>query len=151
MIYSSNMSMPVNVVIEERDLDGNLISRQERHNLVTLVARNKVRDMLYDGSTGGNISHVGVGTSSSAPTAGATALATEVYRGAMTKKTVSAGSVTFNYYLPSGSANGNTLTEAGLFDASTQGNLYARVAYSGVAKTVSNSITYAWTVSIATT
>jgi hypothetical protein len=84
---------------------------------------------------------------------GDTTLGTEVFRDVFTSKTYAAGQIIIKYFLASGSANGNTLTEAGLFGddatgAADSGTLFARVVHSGVAKTSSIAITYTWTITI---
>lgn len=53
------------------------------------------------------------------------------------------------YYLGSGSANGNTLGEAGLFNAASGGTMFARVKLSPtIVKTSSIAVTFTWTINL---
>lgn len=127
---------------------GELLKRMAYHNLVPLVARDQIRDFLFSGAAGGNISHFAVGTGTNDPASSDTALQTEVYRAALTKKTSSSGQVGYQQYLGSAEANGNTLTEAGLFNQAAGGMLFARVKHQTLAKTAAITVTYNWTINI---
>ena len=87
-----------------------------------------------------------LGTGTTAVTSTDTTLDTEVFRGAMTSFTDTDGQTVFKYFLASGSANGNTLAEAGLFTAGSGGTMYARsVLSSTIVKTSSITATFTWT------
>lgn len=134
-----------NVTIEVRDaVTGALLSRARQHNLVVTAGRNLIRDLLK-GDSAATLTHFALGTGSTAVTAADTTLQTEVFRDTLTQKTASAAQLTCTYYLATGSANGNTLREAGLLTASSGGTLYARVVLaSAIAKTASISVTFTW-------
>lgn len=135
----------VNVYIDVWDADtGQLLDRQEVHNLAVTAGRNLLRDFLNGDAVTG-LTHFAVGTGTNAVTAADTALQTEVFRDALTKKTKDTVKLTCQYYLASGSANGNTLAEAGLFNAATAGTMYARVNLaSTIVKTASIAVTFTW-------
>ncbi len=141
----SPLSLTCNVTIELRDAaSGRLLRRMRRHNLVTLVARNAIRDLLNGVSTPATITHFAVGTGATAPAATDAALQTEVFRDMVTKRTPDAGKLSLQYYLPSTAANGYSLTEAGLLTAASGGLLVARVTYQPIAKTASLQVIYNW-------
>jgi len=143
------MKIGANVTIEVRDAKtGKLIKREYRHNLVTLATRNAIRDWLNGAGNTLTISHFAVGTGTTAPTANDTALVTEVFRDVVTKRTPDAGKLTIQYYLPSTAANGYSLAEAGLFNASSGGTMIARVTYQPINKTASLTVTYTWEINI---
>lgn len=135
----------VNVYIDVWDADtGQLLDHQEIHNLAVTAGRNLLRDFLNGDAVTG-LTHFAVGTGTNAVTAADTALQTEVFRDVITKKTKDAAKLTAQYYLASGSANGYTLAEAGLFNAATAGTMYARVKFaSTIAKTASIAVTFTW-------
>jgi len=148
----------VNVAVEVADAQtGALLDHLETHNLVVLAGRNLARDLLYWKSTGDDprplgLNWFGVGTSTVAATAADVALGVEMFRDQFTSRSKSDGQCIYQYYLGSGSANGNTLGEVGLFGSSAtsssgSGVLYARAVHTGVAKTASVAITYTWTLS----
>lgn len=124
---------------------GRLLSRQAKHNLTVTAGLNLIRDFLY-GDAVAALSHLAVGTGSTAAALTDTTLGTEVFRAALTQKTKASGSLVLKYYLPAGSANGNTLREVGLFNAASTGTLYARVVLgTAIVKTISISVTFTWT------
>lgn len=140
----------VNVYIDVWDAETDqLLDHQEMHNLAVTAGRNLLRDFL-NGDTVTGLTHFAVGTGTNDVTAADTALQTEVFRDTITKKTKDAAKLTVQYYLASGSANGYTLAEAGLFNASTGGIMYARVKFaSTIAKTVSIAVTFTWDLTFA--
>lgn len=138
------LPLRANVTVEIRDAAGRLISTQRQHNLVVTAGRNLVRDLLSNASSA-RLTHLALGTGTATVAATDTTLGTEVFRGALTSLTASAGKLTAVYYLGTGSANGHTLSEAGLFTASSGGTLYARALLaSTIAKTAAISATFTW-------
>lgn len=147
-LQHDSLPLRVNVNIYVHDAQsGELLDAISRHNLVVLAGRNLVRDLLYIAATN-PLSHCAVGTGSTAATANDTALGAEVFRSAITQFIPLSGQLQVKHYLSSTQANGNTLTEAGLFNASSGGTMFARVTYAGIAKTSAISITYVWTTMI---
>jgi hypothetical protein len=123
---------------------GRLLQRTRQHNLVVTAGRNLVRDLLH-GASAAQVTHLALGTGTAAVAASDTTLGTEVFRDTLTSRTAAAGKLTCVYYLGTGSANGNTLSEAGLLTASSGGTLYARALLaSAIAKTSAISATFTW-------
>ena len=85
------------------------------------------------------VTHIGFGTGTTLPTIGNTALVTEIgSRLAVTgTKDDANDSYDFEVRVPLGDYNSSTITEIGLFDASTSGNMFMRelIPDSGYAKT----------------
>jgi hypothetical protein len=137
------------VLVEVRDADtGAVLAVERAHNLVVDDGLDLIRDLL-DGDAVAGITHLAVGTGTVAVTAGDTALGTEVFRDAVTSRTSYAQQLVVSYYLASGSANGYTLTEAGLFNAAAAGTMFARVKLaSSIAKTASIAVTFTWTINL---
>ncbi len=122
-----------------------LIGRQRKRNLTVDAGLNFVRDLLNSGGANG-ITHFGYGTGSTAAASSDTDLGTHVARAAVTGKTATSKTLTVTYYLPTGTANGNTLREIGLFNAAAAGTMYARaVLASAIVKTATISVTFTWT------
>jgi hypothetical protein len=129
---------------------GRELSRQATHNMVVSAGRNLVRDLLK-GDSSSTITHFALGTSNTPVAATDTTLVAEVFRDTITTRTSADAKLTCTYYLASGSANGNTLYEAGLLTAASVGTLYARaVLASSIVKTASIAVTFTgeltWTV-----
>lgn len=145
-----NLYLDTNLEIRVNDAyTGEVLNIERIHNLVVTSGRNLVRDFLNcdTGLTG--LTHVAVSTSTSVEAASDTGIGTEIHRALLTQKTESAASLNCKYYLPSGSANGVTLTKIGLFGngATTStgtGTFYAEGLFTGIAKTASVSVTFSW-------
>lgn len=135
-------------VIDARTLE--LLDRLEVHNLVVTAGRNLVRDRIYASATAA-ISHFWVGMSSQAVAATDTDLIDAVGapgRQAITSNTVADGQLTTKYFLPSGTANSNTLREAGIFNAASGGSMFVRATHAAIVKTSSIQIIYSWLTSV---
>lgn len=143
------VSLSANVAITVHDAEtGAVLERQEAHNLVVNTGLNLIRDLL-DGDAVAGITHFAVGTGTAAVAATDTTVSTEVFRAAVTSRTSNAQQLVVSYYLPSGSANGNTLTNAGLLNAAAAGTLFARVKFaSSIVKTASIAVTFTWTINL---
>lgn len=146
----------INVVVEAwrvRDHRGRFMRPRRvhvmrEHNLVTSAGRNLLRDFLATLAPAA-ITHFAVGTSNTAAATTDTALGAEVLRDVVTSRTASDLALTVKYFLATGSANGNTLREAGLLNAAVAGTLFARVVLSApIVKTNSIAVTFSWTISL---
>ena len=149
---SVTVALDCNLRVEVRDAATDaLIAEELLHNLVVNAGLNLIRDLL-DGDAVAGLTHFAVGTGTTAVAASQTALVTETFRAAVTSRTSSAESLSVKYYLPSGSANGGTLAEVGLFNAASSGTMFARAKLaSTIAKTSSVTVTFTWAINLAAT
>jgi hypothetical protein len=91
------------------------------------------------------MSHMAVGTGSTAAAAGDTALGSESARVALTSTTVSGADVV--YVATFGAGTGTAaLTEAAVLNASSSGTMLCRTVFPVVNKGASDSMTITWTV-----
>ena len=121
----------------------------EQDNVVTNDGRDAFAALLAQ-DTSAFPSHIGVGTSATAAAVTDTALGAEVDRNAILADFASGGVATFKSYFSQSEANGSTLAEVGMFDASTSGTLMCRSILSvTVAKTSSISLNITWTLTLA--
>jgi len=133
-----------NVLTEVRDaLTNRLLRAIATENLVVDAGLNQLRDLLD--ATNTSITYFAVGTSSTAPANGQTALVAEVYRNTVTQRVKASAAMTQRCFVASTAANGNTLREAGLFNASAAGTMFSRVTHDDIIKTISITVTHAWT------
>ena len=141
--------MSVNVHVSIIDAKtGDLLQKQTHHNLVVNAGLNLIRDLL-DGDAVNGLTHFAVGTGTAAVLATDTTLGNEVSREAVTLRTSNAQELVISYYLASGTANSNTLSEAGLFNAASAGTMFARVKLSPtIAKTSAIAVTFTWTINL---
>ena len=147
--HPHELRMWVNVRAEVHDArTGRLLKKIEKHNLVTSAGRNLVRSLLTTADTTA-LTHMGVGTGTTAPASLDTALETEVARPALTQiNNTDTGEFECKLFLDASTANGSDLTEAGLFTASSGGTLFARVTHDAISKSSAITITYTWTVAV---
>ncbi len=135
-----------NVCVETVDVrTGRRLSRSWRHNLVVDAGLDLLRDLVYgDAET---LSHCGVGTDATAPAAGDVALGAEVFRDQLSQRTKQSAELVIKFVLGSQQANGETLREAGLFNAASGGTMYARVTPEEIGKTDAILVIFTWTLS----
>ena len=120
---------------------------QETNNLVVTAGKKWVARMMKDND--GVMTHMAIGTGATAAAAGDTTLGTQLDINALT---VSGGTVTDNtiQYACTWLAGDGTgaITEAGIFDAASGGDMLARTVFSVVNKGAADSMTITWTITV---
>jgi hypothetical protein len=111
--------------------------------LVYIAAR------MTDTNSPTDMSHMAVGTSSTAAAAGQTALGAENARVALTggEGAPSTNTIVYTASFPAGTGTG-ALTEAAVLNASSSGTMLCRTVFSTVNKGADDSVTITWTVTI---
>lgn len=145
--FSDTLKIKGDLIIVKTDADGNTETYHHK-NLVVNTGKDYIASRMSS-NTANIMSHMAVGTGSTAAAVGQTALTTEIARVALTSQTVSSNSVTYVGSYPAGTGTG-TLQEAGIFDGGTAGAnvMLCRTVFSAVAKGAADSITITWVVSI---
>lgn len=119
---------------------------QEVDNLVVTDGKEWVIDRMKDANTVMTHMELGTGTTAAAP-ADAT-LETIISGSRTTLTTTSSGtSITYACTFAAGTGTG-AVTEAGIFDNATSGDMLARTVFAVVNKGASDSMTITWTVTI---
>ena len=120
---------------------------QETNNLVVAVGKEWVADRMADANT--VMTHMAIGTGTTAAAAGNTALVTELDRNALTVSggTVSTNTIQYACTWAAGDGTG-AITEAGIFDASSAGDMLARTVFAVVNKGAADSMTITWTITV---
>ena len=93
------------------------------------------------------MSHMAIGTGTTAAAAGNSALGSEAGRVALTSTTVSSNAVAYVATFPAGTGTG-AITEAGILNASSSGTLLCRTVFSVVNKGSADAMTITWTVTV---
>ncbi len=109
-------------------------------NTVTTAGKNGAADQLLASPTLGKPTHMAIGTGT--PTG--TALGTELDRNALTSKTRSGAVVTFQGDWAAGDGTG-AITEAGVFDAASSGNMWMSASFSVINKAAGDTLSISWT------
>jgi hypothetical protein len=142
-----NVKVRANVHVELRDEHGRIKDVREIHNLVVTTGKNHIADQLSSSPGEGAMSHMGIGTGSTAAAAGDTALETQLDRNALTSRTDAAAVVTYVGNWAAGDGTG-AITEAGIFNASSSGVMLARVVFGVVTKAAADTLQITWTLTI---
>lgn len=131
-----------NVTVTVCDINGNVICEHKEHNMVVTSGRNLIRDLLNNSTTG--LTHFAIGTGTTAVTSTQTTLETEILIDTITQTAADTAKLTVRYFLGTADANGSTVSEAGIFNSSSAGTMYARVTHTGIEKSASITVTYNW-------
>ena len=134
------------LTIEVKDKDGNLKQKQEVKNLVVDTGLDYIASRMKDASATA-MSHMAIGTGSTAAAAGNTALGSEAARQALTSTTVTSNAVAYVASFAAGTGTG-AITEAGILNGASGGTLLCRTVFSVVNKGASDSMTITGTVTI---
>jgi hypothetical protein len=132
------------MVAELRRADGT-VEIVRKDNLIVDAGFELVCDSL--GATSGRpaiLSHIAVGTGSTSPASGQTALVTELNRQAATYTKLNAKQFKMVASFVAGTGTG-AITEAGVFNASSSGTMFDRVTFSVINKGVDDALTITFT------
>lgn len=146
MIKSENTNVTgmVNVVI--RDETGKVKQEFTVPNLVVDTGLDYIASRMKD-TTDAAMSHMAVGTGTTAAASGDTTLETQAAIVALTSTTVTDNAVAYVATFGAGTGTG-ALTEAGIFNASSSGTMLCRTVFSVINKGASDTMTVTWTVTI---
>ena len=131
---------------EIKNPQGKVVETREVKNLVVDDGLEFIASRMKD-TTSTAMSHMAIGTGSTAAAAADTALGTEAARQGLTSTTVTANAVAYVASFAAGTGTG-AITEAGILNASSGGSLLCRTVFSVVNKGASDSMTITWTVTI---
>lgn len=137
--------------IELFSSDGKLKEERNIDNLMTNVGEAHIADQLASAPDESAMSHMAVGTGTTAPTSANTALEFQIDRNALTSRTQGAGGDDNDIiYVGDWAAGDGTgaITEAGIFNSSTNGTMLARATFAAINKGASDTLKITWTVTI---
>lgn len=116
-------------------------------NLVVQTGRNYIAHRMT-GSGNTTMSHMAIGTNNTAAALNNTTLGTETARVALTSATTAANVVTYvATFNPGTPSAANAVVEAGIFNASSGGELLCRTVFDVVNKGTLDTLSITWTVS----
>lgn len=133
------------------DEKGNIKFEKIIKNLMSNVGEAHIADQLSSSPGESAMSHIAVGTGTTAPTSANTAMEFELDRNALTSRTQGAGGNDNDViYVGDWAAGDGTgaITEAGLFNSSAAGTLLARATFAAINKGASDTLQITWTVTI---
>lgn len=135
-------------IVVKDSATGEIKDQRELKNLVVTSGKTYIASRMAAASAA-VMGWIGVGTSSTAPTVGDTALGTEVARVATTVSggTPSTNTVTYVSTFPAGTGTG-ALVEAGIFNSNTSGTMLSRTTFAVVNKGAADEMTITWTITV---
>lgn len=144
-----SIQMKGSLTIELRDEFGVIKDYLYVPNLVVTAGKNVIADRMKGTPTKGAMSHMAVGTGGTAAAAGDTTLGAEVAasRTALTSTTVTGNQIAYACTFNAGTGTGS-LQEAGVFNASSAGDMLCRTTFTTITKGASDSLTINWTVTV---
>lgn len=147
--YSDSFAVKGDVIIIKIDEAGTT-EKTEIKNLVVATGKSFITSRM-SANTANIMSHMSVGTGSTAAASGDTALGSELARVALsvTGGTPSSNTITYTATFPSGTGTG-ALTEAGIFnsDNTLTATMLCRTVFPVINKQAGDSIAVTWNISI---
>jgi hypothetical protein len=145
-MINDNLKLKGRVAMVLRDAQGNVKAEQEINNLVVNSGLDFIASRMKD-ATATAMSHMAIGSGTTAAAAGDTALESELGRNALTSTTVTSNAVAYVATFGAGVGTG-AVTEAGLLNAGTGGDMLCRTVFSVVNKAADDSLQITWTVTL---
>ena len=125
--------------------DGKLKSEQNVPNLVVTTGKTFIAARMVGTPTA--MSHMAIGSGTTNPAVGDTALETELGRVSLTSSASAGAVVTYVASFGAGVGTG-AVTEAGILNASTAGTLLCRTEFAVVNKDANDSMSVTWTITV---
>ena len=131
------------------DKAGNVIDERSIPNLVVSAGKTFIAASMLKTTANTPIAmtHMAVGSSSTAPAAGDTALGGELGRVALASATSASNVVTYTATFPAGTGTG-ALVEAGIFNDASSGTMLCRTTFSVVNKGAADAMSITWTITV---
>ncbi len=129
------------------DAQGNITDEREVPNLVVNVGKNFIASRMI-GTTDDIMSHMAIGTGTTAPAGGDTTLESEAGRVALNSNVRTANAIAYVATFPAGTGTG-AITEAGILNAASAGILLCRTTFAVINKGAADTLGITWTVSVA--
>ena len=147
-MFNDAIKMTGNLKLVLTDENGNIKQEEEVKNLVVTVGKSFIASRMKD-ATATAMTHMEVGTGTTAAAVGDTTLQTAVAssRVTLTSTTVTTNSVAYVASFPAGTGTG-ALTEAGLFNAASAGTMLCRTVFSVINKGAADTLGITWTVTV---
>lgn len=126
--------------------DGQVKTDEVFKNLVVDAGKDFVASRMVAASAT-VMSHMGIGSDTTAPAAGNTTLGSQLSRVTLASASATGAVVTYTASFPAGTGTG-AVTEAGIFNAAVAGTMLCRTVFSVVNKGANDSMLITWTVTV---
>lgn len=134
------------LIIEVFDKDGNVKDKRDIENLVVAVGKTFIASRMV-GATANVMSHMAIGSGTTAAASGDTTLGTELGRVSLSSSTSSGAVATYVASFPAGTGTG-AVTEAGILNAASAGTMLARTVFATVNKGADDAMSITWAITV---
>jgi hypothetical protein len=147
-MMNDGLKLRGDVALVLRDKDGNVKDERKIENLIVDTGLNFICDRMDSNSTEAVMSHMALGSGSTAADAADTTLGSQLgSREDLDSSTVTSNQIVYVASFEAGDATG-AVTEAGIFNASTGGTMLCRTVFSVVNKASDDTLTVNWTITL---
>ena len=146
MSFNNEVKLTGMLTINRFDSTGALVETIEHENLVVSNGKTFIASRMKD-TTSAVMSHMSVGTGTTAANVADLGLQTEIAIVALSSTTATGNTVTYTATFPAGTGTG-ALTEAGIFNAASAGTMLCRTVFPAINKQAADSISITWVVTI---
>lgn len=144
-MLNDQLKVTGDVVVEITGPDGQIKDRREIKNLVVTTGKTFIAGRMVGTPTA--MSHMSVGSSSTAAAVGDAALGAELGRVALTSSTAASAVVTYVASFPAGTGTG-AVVEAGIFNAASAGTMLCRTVFAVVNKGADDAMSITWAITV---
>lgn len=145
-MINENIKVTGDVSIKVFDEQGNVKDERTIKNLVVTTGKGFIASRMVDASAS-TMSHMAVGSSSTAAANADSALGGELGRAALTSSSASGAVVTYVASFAAGVGTG-AVVEAGVFNASSSGTMLCRTTFAVVNKGANDGMSITWTITV---
>ena len=143
-----NLKATGKVKIQRFDSAGAMVQELNVPNLVVTSGKNYIAaKMVATTNSPVSMTHMAIGTGTGTPGASDTTLGTQTGRVSLSSSNVSNNSITYTATFPAGTGDG-AITEAGIFNSSTDGTMLCRTTFPVVNKSSGDTIAITWVVTV---
>ena len=146
-MFTESVNVKGNLEVILLDETGKQKDYRKVNNLVVAVGKDVIASRLV-GNSLAVMSHMAVGSSSTAAATSQTALGTELGRVALDSTTRASNTITYVATFPAGTGTGS-ITEAGILNAGATGNMLCRTVFGVVTKASGDTVVITWNVTVA--
>lgn len=145
-MINENIKVTGDVSIKVFDDQGNIKEERQIKNLVVTTGKGFIASRMV-GTTANVMSHMAIGSSSTAAANADSALGSELGRAALTSSSASGAVVTYVASFPAGVGTG-AVVEAGVLNASSSGTMLCRTTFAVVNKGANDGMSITWTITV---
>lgn len=144
-MINENIKVTGQVMVEITGPDGQVKERREIKNLVVTSGKTFIAGRMVGTPTA--MSHMAIGSSSTAAANADTALGGELGRVSLATSTSSANVVSYTASFPAGTGTG-AVVEAGIFNAASAGTMLCRTVFPVINKGVDDAMSITWQITV---